>query len=131
MSQRQTVRRKDSSPDSDAKPLLVVNGKQNRDPRFNLAEQISGTQYYIRNWKWSGAVEDFPNEPWMRCVDKFFPRAGVGPLAIDEPVMESEMVACERKAKALKKRGIRYLVLKEGMTLQQCQVALDLQEDKA
>ena len=133
MSQRQTrtvTRHKQA--DSDAPPMVVAVGKGRiRDPKISMAEQVAGTQFYIRNWKWSGAVEDFPNEPWLRCVDKFFPKAVGGALAVDEPTMDSDFVACERRQKVLRKRGIRYLILKRSMTLEECQVSLDIEDKKA
>ncbi len=128
MSQRQrSVRREFDDSESEKstdKPMLVVSGGKVRNPKLSLSEQIAGTPYYIRNWKWSGAVEDFPNEPWLRCVDKFYPKAQMCPLALDEPTYEQDMVACERKARVLRKRNIRYLILKPNMTLEEALVQL-------
>lgn len=131
MSRRQnSMREPEDSSDPYRKPELIVNGMPVRNPKVSLAEQLAGTPFYIRNWKWHGAVEDFPNEPWLRCVDKFYPKAQMGPLAVDEPDLPQDMVACERKAKFMKKRNIRYLILKPGMSLQEAQVELSKNEAK-
>lgn len=93
----------DHSPDLDSKPrkMKIV------DP---ISDQVADSKYYIRNWKWNGAQDDFPQEPWLRCTDKFYPRSQFGPIAIDEPRNEIDILKSERKKKFLKEKGIRFLI---------------------
>lgn len=103
-------------PTGDApKPKLAADFGNARVP---LYQQIAGPDTTsLLYWRWPGAEQDFPQEPWLRNVRIYYPNAIGGPLAVDEPRYENERVACKRKSKALKARGIRYLVYERGMSM--------------
>ena len=83
-----------------------------------LSDQISGSKICTKNYKWKEATEDFPTEPHLRHVDKYYPFAMQGKgLMIDEPMLADTIKVCERKKKILEKRGYRYLIIKKDTQL--------------
>lgn len=103
-------------PKAQTKPTANV---EVRNMKLTLPEQLAVDRIYVVNWRWPDADKDFPTEPWMRSVRWFYPNAPGGGLAVDEPRFDNEKVICKRKAKALKARGIRYLVYDRQMTLEE------------
>lgn len=86
--------------------------------KLTTATKIAESEIYMRNYQWQGAREDFPHEPTLRCVDKYYPYAVGGPLLVDEPNHPREIEASKRKAEILKKRGYRFLYLTREMSEQ-------------
>jgi hypothetical protein len=97
-----------------------------RNPSVTIPEQIAGNSTAFFNWKWPGAEKDFPAEPWLRTVKHYypFPSNGEKPLLADFPQLKNEFEACSRKAKILKGRGFRYIVVVPGMSMQEAMEAL-------
>jgi len=79
------------------------------------ADKIAKSRLYVRNWQWPGAREDFPHEPGMRAVDKYYPYAAGGPLLVDEPTTARDLDDAKRRAKFVQKRGYRYVYLTRDM----------------
>ena len=97
------------------------------DPRVTEEEligQITKSQITFKNWKFPDADILFPNEPIMRTVDRYYPMAEGGPIFIDEPMYDDDLPVCEKKAKFLREKGIRYIYLTKTTTLHD--VALQL-----
>ena len=86
------------------------------DARLSIAEKLAGTSMHVKNWVYDGAREDFPNEPWMRHVAYFFPKTKHGPLYMDRPINDYKTKECERRARALAARGLKYFVIKSKIT---------------
>lgn len=94
--------------------------KRARNADVTLANDLAEAPFYHRNFRWVDAQDDFPAEPWLRTVDKFFDRTPYGPLLIDEPQTDLDEKACEdRKRPKLRARGLLYVILKKGMTLEE------------
>lgn len=91
----------------------------------SISEKVAQSNVCVLNWVFPGAREEFPLEPRMRSVKKYFPYAKGGPLLIDEPQRADEIAQCERRAKILAKLGFRYLIIKAGMNEIDCQFELE------
>lgn len=89
----------------------------------SLAERVAGDQLFYRNYYYPGSKQEF-SQDHMRTVDRYFPYAEGGPLYVDEPMMPHEEEDCEKKRAAMKRLGLRYLVIKRGMTEVDCAEAL-------
>jgi len=89
-----------------------------------VAEQIAQDTLFQRNHIWPGAKTAFPFNQKMQTVDKYFPYAEGGPLFVDQPQRTADFSQFELKEKAMKDLGHRYLLIKPGMTLMECQEAL-------
>ncbi len=111
---------REAEPDRPPPAIALINPeRRQRSVGEPIASDVAKTRIHIRNWRWPGAVNDFTLEPWLRTVDRFYINAVGGPLAVDEPRPRTGLgfEDCRRKAKALFKRGIRYLVIEDGMSL--------------
>lgn len=106
--------------------VLVERLSAPKEYTMTLAEQVAGTRSCHFNYRWNGAETDFPSEPWMRTVRRFFESKN---LAVEEPRLENEVLTAERKRKAMKRAGIRFLVIKPGMTFENCLEAIDELDD--
>lgn len=118
--QQRVIRRKaDSVAEAGYKRDLHQQAIDRHEARKDLhtrAERLAGDRICQMNWRWPEAAEDFIDEPWLRCVRKYFRDAEGGPLLIDEPTTPEELVRCERKAVKLRARGYRYAILRFGAT---------------
>lgn len=90
----------------------------------SVAEQVADSDIYSVNWAWPGAALDFPHEPWMRAVTRYFKYAKGGPLCIDMPYNEVEVKECERRGAFVKKHGFRYICIRPGQTFDQVMTEL-------
>jgi len=79
------------------------------------AERLARDNYCVMNWKWQGSETAFPDEPWLRTVEKYYPNAQGGPLLIDEPLLPEDIKTCERKRPYLEKQGYCYVVLEPNV----------------
>lgn len=77
------------------------------------SDQLAESLDYVLNWKWPGSDAFYPNDPDMRLVDKYYPRAKGGPLLVDEPRGKHEVDLAYKKQKVLKSQGFRHLVIEE------------------
>ncbi len=72
-----------------------LNGKRadKQDPKqeIGLAAQVAGITTYVKNWRIPHAQKNFPYDPLMRTVDKYFQYAKGGPLYIDEPTNPADV----------------------------------------
>jgi hypothetical protein len=84
---------------------------------LTIAGKIAKSPIYCRNYKIPNAIRHFPVEPLMRTVDKYFQFADGGPLWVDEPVSERDVINCRRKAEAMAKEKARYAYIEKDMTL--------------
>lgn len=109
-------------PESEDKPI-------EREPRdvnkfLGVAAQLAKSTVYCGNWKFKNAEKHFPHAPLMRTVDKYFPYANGGPLFVDQPVTEQDETACQKKAKAMKQEGQRYVYITKDMNLEDALVQM-------
>lgn len=112
----------DSAPKTFAVGLTAT--IEQRNPSKTIPEQIAGNSVSFYNWKWPGAEKDFPIEPWLRTVKHCFPYAKGGMILADYPMLANERAACERKAKILKEKGFRYIVVHPDTTLHEAREIL-------
>ncbi len=98
-----------------------LNGKRPdvQDParEIGLAAQVAGITTYVKNWRLPRARENFPHDPLMRTVDKYFQYAKGGPLYVDEPTNPTDVERCKAKAKVAAKEKIRYCYILPEMKL--------------
>lgn len=109
-------------PREDATAVLLAP----RRPRVKsptLADRVANSTIVHLSWKWHEAAKDFPSEPWMRHVNRYYPQAEGGPLAID---MENQTpaAALDRREKAVRARGIRYIRLSPSEKLEEVLIRL-------
>jgi hypothetical protein len=81
-----------------------------------LAEKLANDAFHYRNWYYKGGREKFPMAPQMQYVDKYFPYAEGGPLAVDEATYLDDPNTLKLKKDILKESGVRYVCIVPGMT---------------
>lgn len=71
-----------------------------------------------RNVKYPGADEDYPHvqDALSRFCTKVYPAAKGGPLYVDEPMHEKQMVRAYDRHEKMKKRKIRHIVVEPNST---------------
>lgn len=87
----------------------------NAEAYLGLAAKIAKSTVYYGNKKFKNADKYFPVNPLLRTVQKFFPYAEGGALYVDEPTDPQEERECGLKAAAIKKEGLRYIVITRDM----------------
>lgn len=85
----------------------------------SLSEQVAQHRLYEKNKIFHDLKEAFPAKWTMWHVDRYFPYAKGGPLAVDEPNHPADVVESFEKQKLLLSKGIRMVVLTYGITLNQ------------
>lgn len=90
-----------------------------------LSEKIAGDKFHYRNWYFEGGKEKFPFQPDMWFVDKCYPMAKGGMLLIDEPTRPDEEAKAKIKGQHLKSLGLRFVVIRQKMTLEEAEIALE------
>ncbi len=97
----------------------LANEPRTRNATQCLANDVAQTDFYQRNFRYPGAGEDFPVEPWYRTVAKYYPNTEFGPLFVDEPTTDLDVEKCiKRKAPKLHARGLLYVILDKSMSLE-------------
>ena len=115
-----------------ADTTTIFDQKRERPERpYNpsLAEQIAESDVFFKNWQFPNAREAFPVEPTMRSVDRYFPYAKdlegkPSPICFDICNTREEVTRSKRKIEAMKKAGIRFLILEKGMDFNTAMQAL-------
>lgn len=79
-------------------------------------EKLANDKFHYRNYQYSGGQSKFPHAPDMWVVDKFYPYAEGGPLAIDEANHLQDTNTLMLKKQILQESGIRYLCITYGMS---------------
>ena len=81
-----------------------------------LAEQIAGDKMQHLNYMYPGGSQKWPHQKNMWYVDRFFPFAEGGPLAVDEANFMDDIETMKLKKHVLQERGIRYICIAPGMS---------------
>lgn len=81
-------------------------------------ERIVQDKLCIRNVKYPGADEDYPNnqDALSRFVTMVYPNAKGGPLYVDEPIHEKQRTRAYDRQVKMKKRGLRHIVVESNST---------------
>lgn len=95
----------------------------------SLSEQIAESDVFFKNWQYPNAREAFPVEPSLRSVDRYFPYArdlkgNLSPICFDICETREQIARSTRKISALKKAGIRFLIIEKGMDFNTAMQAL-------
>lgn len=77
----------------------------------SMAERVAKSPIYHLNYKIPHAEKHYPIDIESRFVSKFFPYAQGGPLYVDEPLTENQMIKAYDKQKLLKGMGLRSIVI--------------------
>lgn len=85
-------------------------------PLATLSDRVAEDNFYYLKHYFPGGLNEFRDFPNLRMVKKFYPYAKGGPLYVDEPVFEFQKEECRRKKDVMKKLGLRYIVLEDGMS---------------
>ncbi len=91
-----------------------------RHDLVSIASQIAKDNLYEKNWPIPDGRKLFPVLAKLRFIDKRFPNAAGGPLLVDEPSDAQEVALCEVKRKYLNQMGLRYIVVTENSTVEDC-----------
>jgi hypothetical protein len=109
---RTVTRKRNSSVElstkADDKPVTISAARGRRFGLDSKIEMVTGDKFHFRNWYFPHSVDAFPFHPNMRCVDRYYPNAKIGPVCFDEPVTEQDIKECQEKARVLKNLGIKY-----------------------
>jgi hypothetical protein len=94
--------------ETNSKKLRIA--EQSRE-LVSIADRVAQDKFHYKNWLYPESHIYFPTMPFMRTVDKMYPRAKGGRLLVDEPRNHTELVACQKKAEVLRPLGYRYLII--------------------
>lgn len=108
-----------------AKKDRIVTEALDKPYEPSLTEKIAGHRLFFKNWMIPGGQKHFPNEPWLRCVDRYFPHAEGGPLFIDIIETKNDAREFARKTTIMATLKLRYLVMTPGMKYNEAMEALD------
>lgn len=111
----QTESQKDETSPAHEKALRRVGSRQEF---VTLSDQLAEHPLYHRNYKYPNGWKYFPQNSEMHQVTKYYPLAKGGPLLVDEPRTENEMVLAYEKQKVLKKSGLRHIVVEKDSTME-------------
>lgn len=106
---------KDETSPAHEKALRKLGSRQDF---VTMSDQIAQHALYHRNYKYPNGWKYFPANPEMHQVTKYYPLAVGGPLLVDEPRTEWEMVLAYEKQKTLKKSGLRHIVIEKDSTME-------------
>lgn len=95
---------------------------------LTTADELAGTNFYNRNWKFRNADKHFPMSPLLRRIEKCYPNAKGGLLLVDEPKNEQELTDCCKKMVAIRKEksSERYVFVTEEMELDDAKLLMKL-----
>lgn len=107
-------------------PAVVSNRGTAQVARFTKApDKIAESDHWVRVEPIPHGLELFPQEWNLRYADLFYPTARGGGLYIDTPVSPFEVMACERKLEAYRKKGVRYTFIKTDEDASEAMIRLD------
>lgn len=86
-----------------------------KDRFRSKGERVAQSDIFTKNWYYPGSAIAFPHDLNLRKVDQYFPYAKGGPLLIDFPENEAEVMMCRKKEPILLAKGFRYLIWRPGM----------------
>lgn len=81
-----------------------------------LADKIANDTYHQRNYHIQESQNKFPEARELWYVDRFYPYAEGGPLAVDEANDLDDVNTLMLKKPILAEKGIRYICIKNGMS---------------
>lgn len=117
---KQKVDAGDAAEAQTSKPMVVGLARPRPDHGLRpVQEQIAESSVHYCNWQYEGAREDWPLHMAERHVARMYPYAKPSALLVDFADTEEEKFICEEKAKRIRKRGYRYLIVSNGMTVEQ------------
>lgn len=102
--------------DDQATPTQIVEARLARQKLKSLSDTIAQDTLFYKNHYYPGGREVFADKKELQSVDKFYPYADGGPLFVDECSRDFELPIYLEKEKVMKKLGLRYLLIKPGMT---------------
>jgi len=108
-----------------AKELNKIRNKKPSVVSDQLCESLGGnSKIMCRNFKWDLQNKSYPmmRDLHMRFVTKAYPdiKKFKGPLLVDEPKTELEMLRMYEKQKVLKKLGFKHVVIEKDTTVFDC-----------
>jgi hypothetical protein len=115
-------------PDTDRTKRIIemISHRQRRAREYtSLSDQVAGDKFYYTSHYWTECKEDFPGDPSMQYVDKYYPWADGGALLLDEPQYDYEIEGCKVKAKVMLMHRYRYVYITPRMTLEEAQEQLE------
>jgi hypothetical protein len=104
---------------SDAREARVAAIIEKRSSLRSLPDRLAGDSLCYKSWIYEGARERFPDNPELRWVDRYYPYAEGGPLAMDTPVNEQDWKRARDKEKAVRGSGLRFYIVDTKKSLEQ------------
>lgn len=112
------IKRKPFEEAHDSKDKHTIRLREIKHSEFQTVyEKLAEDRFCYRNWYYPGGKETFPYSREMHVVDRFYPYAAGGPLAFDSVDRDADKTVFEIKREALKKAGIRYVMVKPDTDL--------------
>jgi hypothetical protein len=110
----------------------VINRCELRQKFTNLADQLAQSHYTCRNCKFPGSEQIYtdPLQSSMKFVTKFYANAKGGPLYVDEPMTEKQMLEAYERHKVMLKLNLRHIVIEKDSTLEDLYEDLETQRVK-
>ena len=111
------------------KHIALIQKAERRNELVSLSDRVAKSNVWFGNWKFPGADLAFPQHPWLRTVDKYYPQADGGPVCFDEiGDNDIEMSKCVAKKKKINAAGIRYVIIDSKTDLESAFRQLHSQE---
>lgn len=109
---------RDVTPKGDSSPVSENDRDTSRRDRIvertrkfqSIGDRLANDKFCEINWRYPGGLEAFPDSADLRVVDRYYPYAEGGPLAVDTPKTEEQTKFSMRKVEALKKANVRFIV---------------------
>ena len=96
----------------------------------SLADKLANDTFFHKNYMYFGGEKQFPNAREMHYVERYYPHAEGGPLAVDYATDRDDINTMMLKKPILAERGVRYVCIKYGMSEAEVmeQLALDVRQ---
>lgn len=92
---------------------------------MDRAEKLANNKEYIRNHTVPVLMREYPHDPKLWHVSRFFMAAEGGPLYVDEVMNDHMLPFAMKKHDAMVKHGLRHVVLTNDMSTLQDIEALE------
>lgn len=112
-------------PRSEADEAMIRQAKyESRRNLVTVPEKIAENKNYEMNAIIWQLKEKYPQDSDMFHIEFMYPWAKGGPLYVDFCNFDDEIKKCEKKAEVMKIIGLRYLIMKPGMTEDQARAQI-------
>jgi len=83
----------------------------------SIPDQLAGDKFHYVQYQLDALKPFFPDNYELVLTDRYYPYAEGGALYIDEVMHDLDKRCLDQKKKIMKDLGLRYVVIKKGMSL--------------